>query len=175
MVILQVIFFTLLLVIEQLWILNLFPIMCLLMLDWFLVGYLSCPSDWRAVNCCRWWIIFCNDMFKPFEQKSENKRKEKEKTYLVFIYFIRPFMLLLCVSTWEVDALLLGTGGLKYLKQDGFLDVWCCYHFECSAKLYFTLLLQLKHPPDGELVKGTRVLLSLCMYLEISISLCCCS
>ena len=99
-------------------------------------------------------------MFKPFEQKNENKRKEKEKTYLVFIYLIRPFMLL-CVSTWEVDALLLGTGGLKYLKQDGFMDVWCCYHFECSSKLYFTLLLQLKHPPDGELVKGTRVLLSL--------------
>lgn len=50
---------------------------------------------------------FCNDMFKPFKQKRENKRKEKEKTYLIFIYFIGPFMLLLCVGTWEVDALLL--------------------------------------------------------------------
>ena len=54
---------------------------------------------------------FCNDMFKPFEQKIENKWKEKEKTYLVFFNIIRSFLLLLCVGSWYT-YLSWGIGGL---------------------------------------------------------------
>lgn len=80
----------------------------------------------------------------------ERTKGKKKRKYISFSFILLDH---LCFCYVSVLGKLMHfylcwcTGGLKYLKQDGFLDVWCCYHFECSSKLYFTLLLQLEHPP----------------------------